>query len=93
MVWPHAERVTIGDRGQLVLPRSLVRSALGLKPGTGMLLLSDEPDGSLRELLGRPGRIGRGRGAAGGGDRGRSREERCGAQPPAVWGQTLYSSL
>ncbi len=42
----RAEQVTIGDRGRLVLPAS-VRSALGLKPGTRMLL-STEPDGSLR---------------------------------------------
>jgi len=38
--------VTIGDRGRLVLPSS-IRSALGLKPGTRMLL-STEADGSLR---------------------------------------------
>jgi AbrB family looped-hinge helix DNA binding protein len=43
---PHTEQVTIGDRGRLVLPAS-VRSALGLKPGTRMLL-STEDDGSLR---------------------------------------------
>ncbi|MGI8863219.1 MAG: AbrB/MazE/SpoVT family DNA-binding domain-containing protein [Solirubrobacteraceae bacterium] len=42
----HREQVTIGDRGRLVLPSS-VRSALGLKPGTRMLL-STEADGSLR---------------------------------------------
>jgi len=42
----HTEHVTIGDRGRLVLPAS-VRSALGLKPGTRMLL-STEHDGSLR---------------------------------------------
>jgi len=42
----HTEQVTIGDRGRLVLPAS-VRSALGLKPGTRMLL-STEDDGSLR---------------------------------------------
>ena len=42
----HAEQVTIGDRGRLVLPAS-VRSTLGLKPGTRMLL-STEDDGSLR---------------------------------------------
>ena len=42
----HREQVTIGDRGRLVLPSS-VRSALGLKPGTRMLL-SVEADGSLR---------------------------------------------
>jgi len=39
-------RVTIGDRGRLMLP-SKVRSALGLKQGSQMLL-STEPDGSLR---------------------------------------------
>lgn len=42
----HSEQVTIGDRGRLVLPAP-VRSALGLKPGTRMLL-STETDGSLR---------------------------------------------
>ncbi len=42
----HAEQVTIGDRGRLVLPAS-IRSALGLKPGTRMLLSTDD-DGSLR---------------------------------------------
>jgi AbrB family looped-hinge helix DNA binding protein len=42
----HNEHVTIGERGRLVLPAS-VRSALGLKPGTRMLL-STEDDGSLR---------------------------------------------
>jgi AbrB family looped-hinge helix DNA binding protein len=42
----HTELVTIGDRGRLVLPAS-VRSALGLRPGTRMLL-STEDDGSLR---------------------------------------------
>jgi AbrB family looped-hinge helix DNA binding protein len=42
----HKEHVTIGERGRLVLPAS-VRSALGLKPGTRMLL-STEDDGSLR---------------------------------------------
>ncbi len=42
----HREMVTIGDRGRLVLPAS-VRAALGLKPGTRMLL-STEGDGSLR---------------------------------------------
>lgn len=42
----HTERVTIGDRGRLVLPSS-IRSALGLTPGTRMLL-STEADGSLR---------------------------------------------
>ncbi len=39
-------QVTIGDRGRLVLPSS-IRSALGLGAGTRMLL-STEPDGSLR---------------------------------------------
>lgn len=38
--------VTIGDRGRVVLPAA-VRSALGLEPGTRMLL-STEPDGSVR---------------------------------------------
>lgn len=42
----HREQVTIGERGRLVLPAS-VRSELGLKPGTRMLL-STEDDGSLR---------------------------------------------
>jgi AbrB family looped-hinge helix DNA binding protein len=42
----HREQITIGERGRLVLPAS-VRSALGLTPGTRMLL-STEPDGSLR---------------------------------------------
>jgi AbrB family looped-hinge helix DNA binding protein len=43
----HAERrVTVGDRGRLVLP-SAVRRELDLKPGTQMLL-STEGDGSLR---------------------------------------------
>jgi len=42
----HTEHVTVGDRGRLVLPAS-VRSALGLKRGTRMLL-STEEDGSLR---------------------------------------------
>lgn len=43
----HPERrVTVGDRGRLVLP-SAVRRELDLKPGTHMLL-STEDDGSLR---------------------------------------------
>lgn len=42
----HKEQVVVGDRGRLVLPAS-VRSALGLTPGTRMLL-STEDDGSLR---------------------------------------------
>jgi AbrB family looped-hinge helix DNA binding protein len=43
----HTERrVTVGDRGRLVLP-SAVRRELDLKPGTHMLL-STENDGSLR---------------------------------------------
>lgn len=43
----HRDReVTIGDRGRVVLPAA-VRSALGLEPGMRMLL-STEPDGSLR---------------------------------------------
>lgn len=41
-----AHRVVVGDRGRVVLP-SEVRSALGLTPGTP-LVLSTEPDGSLR---------------------------------------------
>ena len=39
-------RITVGERGRLVLPSS-VRRKLGLKPGTHMLL-STEQDGSLR---------------------------------------------
>ena len=46
LVVSHTEQVTLGDRGRLVLP-SAIRSALGLKAGTRMLL-STEPDGSLR---------------------------------------------
>jgi len=42
----HRERVTVGDRGRIVLP-SVVRAELGLTPGTQMLV-STEPDGSLR---------------------------------------------
>ncbi len=42
----HTEQVTIGDRGRLVLPAA-VRLALGLEAGMRMLL-STEPDGSLR---------------------------------------------
>jgi AbrB family looped-hinge helix DNA binding protein len=42
----HTELVTVGDRGRLVLPSS-IRSALGLKPGTRMLV-STEADGSVR---------------------------------------------
>jgi AbrB family transcriptional regulator (stage V sporulation protein T) len=43
----HTERrITVGDRGRLVLP-SAVRRELDLKPGTHMLL-STEEDGSLR---------------------------------------------
>jgi AbrB family looped-hinge helix DNA binding protein len=42
----HRAQVTIGDRGRLVLPSS-IRTALGLKPGS-RLLLSTEEDGSLR---------------------------------------------
>lgn len=43
----HNERqVVVGDRGRLVLP-SAVRTELGLKPGS-RLLLSTEEDGSLR---------------------------------------------
>ncbi|MGA2010670.1 MAG: AbrB/MazE/SpoVT family DNA-binding domain-containing protein [Solirubrobacteraceae bacterium] len=42
----HSHRIVVGDRGRLVLP-SAVRSQLGLKPGTPMLL-DTEPDGTLR---------------------------------------------
>jgi AbrB family looped-hinge helix DNA binding protein len=43
----HIEtHVTVGERGRVVLP-SAVRRELGLKPGTHMLL-STENDGSLR---------------------------------------------
>ncbi len=42
----HREQVVVGDRGRVVLPAA-VRSALGLTPGT-RLLLSTEADGSLR---------------------------------------------
>jgi AbrB family looped-hinge helix DNA binding protein len=43
----HTEhQIVVGDRGRLVLP-SAVRAELGIKPGT-RLLLSTEPDGSLR---------------------------------------------
>jgi AbrB family transcriptional regulator (stage V sporulation protein T) len=43
----HTERrVTVGERGRVVLP-SAVRRELDLKPGTHMLL-STEKDGSLR---------------------------------------------
>jgi AbrB family looped-hinge helix DNA binding protein len=43
----HTERrITVGDRGRLVLP-SAVRRELDLKPGTHMLLSTDD-DGSLR---------------------------------------------
>jgi AbrB family looped-hinge helix DNA binding protein len=43
----HAERqIVVGDRGRVVLP-SEVRTQLGLKPGS-RLLLSTENDGSLR---------------------------------------------
>jgi AbrB family looped-hinge helix DNA binding protein len=43
----HIEtRVTVGERGRVVLP-SAVRRELDLKPGTHMLL-STENDGSLR---------------------------------------------
>jgi AbrB family looped-hinge helix DNA binding protein len=38
--------ITVGERGRVVLP-SAVRRALNLKPGTQMLL-STEDDGSLR---------------------------------------------
>jgi AbrB family looped-hinge helix DNA binding protein len=39
-------RIIVGERGRVVLP-SAVRRALNLKPGTHMLL-STEEDGSLR---------------------------------------------
>ncbi len=42
----HSEQITVGERGRIVLPSS-VRTALGLTPGTRMVL-STEPDGSLR---------------------------------------------
>ncbi len=42
----NSQEVVIGERGRVVLPARL-RSALGLKPGTRMLV-SAEPDGSLR---------------------------------------------
>jgi AbrB family looped-hinge helix DNA binding protein len=43
----HTERlVVVGERGRLVLP-SAVRAELGITPGT-RLLLTTEPDGSLR---------------------------------------------
>jgi AbrB family looped-hinge helix DNA binding protein len=41
----HRTQVTIGDRGRIVLPSS-VRSALGLQPGTRMLVTAED-DGSL----------------------------------------------
>jgi AbrB family looped-hinge helix DNA binding protein len=41
----HRDQVTIGDRGRIVLPSS-IRSALGLEPGTRMLV-SAEDDGSV----------------------------------------------
>ena len=60
MIWVWADRpmwyvghmahsrhkVVVGDRGRVVLP-SEVRAEMDLKPGTPMLL-STEPDGSLR---------------------------------------------
>ena len=42
----NEHQVVVGDRGRLVLP-SRVRTELGLKPGS-RLLLSTEEDGSLR---------------------------------------------
>jgi AbrB family looped-hinge helix DNA binding protein len=42
----NEHQVVVGDRGRLVLP-STVRVELGIEPGTRMLL-STEPDGSLR---------------------------------------------
>ena len=44
-IMAHKGQVTIGDRGRIVLPSS-IRSALGLEPGTRMLV-SAEDDGSL----------------------------------------------
>jgi AbrB family transcriptional regulator (stage V sporulation protein T) len=38
--------IVVGERGRLVIP-SAVRAELGIKPGT-RLLVSTEPDGSLR---------------------------------------------
>lgn len=43
---PSRSLITVGDRGRVVLPAG-VRSALGLRPGTRMVLTT-EPDGSLR---------------------------------------------
>lgn len=45
LLMTHNEQVTVGDRGRIVLPSS-IRSALGLEPGT-RLLVSAEDDGSL----------------------------------------------
>jgi AbrB family looped-hinge helix DNA binding protein len=43
----HVEhQVVVGERGRLVLPAT-VRAELGIEPGT-RLLLSADPDGSLR---------------------------------------------
>lgn len=42
----HTEQITIGERGRVVLPAS-IRAALGLKPGTRMLITTED-DGSLR---------------------------------------------
>jgi AbrB family looped-hinge helix DNA binding protein len=42
----YEKRVTLGERGRLVLPAA-VRRELHLKPGS-QLLLSTDPDGSLR---------------------------------------------
>jgi len=42
----HAEHITMGDRGRLVLP-ARVRRLLGLHAGSH-LALTTEPDGSLR---------------------------------------------
>lgn len=47
LVMNHTERqIVVGDRGRVVLPAD-VRAALGLEAGSRMLL-STEPDGSLR---------------------------------------------
>lgn len=39
-------QLIVGDRGRIVLP-AIVRSKLGLEPGT-RILLHEEPDGTLR---------------------------------------------
>jgi AbrB family looped-hinge helix DNA binding protein len=42
----HERQVVVGDRGRVVLP-SVIRTKLNLRPGS-RLLLSTEEDGSLR---------------------------------------------